>query len=296
MKLRYVLAVVFGLVGAIDHAQAQQDPMWAAPIYNWSYNHRATTVDQGYMLGAAAVNQSIGQTNYANSMAAVNFAEAQRRQLENSRLYVQVLLERREMVRQYLSRYGNRPPSREQIERVSHAALPDRLSPEQFDADTGRLVWPHVLRDEAYAPFREHVDQLIAMRTPEASGDGGPWQRELSQAVDSMKRLLKQNIDTVTPQQYANAKWFLISLDYEGRMNPAAQAAAAEAGAPAVGVPAEADLDPVAPAPADPNAAQVVDQPPVASSRANPDATPGVVPPPAAPPPGAQTVPPAGRP
>ncbi len=31
--------------------------------------------------------------------------------MENSRLYVQVFLERREMVRQYLDRYGDHPPN-----------------------------------------------------------------------------------------------------------------------------------------------------------------------------------------
>ena len=32
-----------------------------------------------------------------------------------------------------------------------------------------------------------------------------------------MKELLKENMSQVTPQQYANAKGFLVSLEYEAR-------------------------------------------------------------------------------
>ncbi len=207
------------------------------------------------MQGAASVLQASGQANYANSLAAVNFQEAYRRQLENSRLYVQVFLERREMVRQYLDRYGEHPPTREQLERIAKNALPDRLTADEYDASTGKLVWPHILRDEAYAAFRKKIDGLMASRTPENSGDGSPWQRELHQHIDGMKRVLKQNIDTVTAQQYARAKWFLVSLDYEGTMplsQPKAQPVAAE---PAAVAPSET---PPAPAPAAPSTATPV--------------------------------------
>ncbi len=220
MKFR-ALAIAAAAVSAVASTGfGQQNPVAMAPINNWSYQHHASTFEEGYMLGAASVIQSAGQANYANSLAAVNFQEAYRRQLENSRLYVQVFLERREMVRQYLDRYGDHPPTREQLERIAKSALPDRLTAEEYDPVTGKLVWPHILRDEAYAPFRKRIDELMAARTPENSGDGSPWQRELHQLIDSTKRVLKQNIDTVTSQQYARAKWFLMSLDYEGTLSP----------------------------------------------------------------------------
>lgn len=215
------LALSSVALGSFAHIGfAQQNPIAYAPINNWSYQHHASTLEQGYLQGAASVIQSGGQANYANSLAAVNFQEAHRRQLENSRLYVQVFLERREMVRQYLDRYGDHPPTREQLERIAKNSLPDRLTSDEYDPVTGKLVWPHVLRDEAYGVFRKRIDEMMASRTPENSGDGSPWQRSVHQLVDSMKRLLKQNIDTVTAQQYARAKWFLLSLDYESTLAP----------------------------------------------------------------------------
>lgn len=221
MNIRTLAIAVAAVSTIASVGSAQQNAVALPPINNWSYQHHASTYEEGYLQGAANVIQSAGQANYANSLAAVNFQEAYRRQLENSRLYVQVFLERREMVRQYLDRYGDHPPTREQLERVARNALPDRLTAEEYDPITGKLVWPHILRDAAYTPLRVRIDELMVSRSPENSGDGSPWQRELHRLIDSTKRVLKQNIDTVTSQQYARAKWFLMSLDYEGTLTPA---------------------------------------------------------------------------
>ena len=251
MRIRYLASAALALTAAASSASAQNNGVALAPITNWSYGHYASTYEEGVMQGAASVLQASGQANYANSLAAVNFQEAYRRQLENSRLYVQVFLERREMVRQYLDRYGDHPPTKEQLERIAKNALPDRLTADEYDQSTGKLVWPHILRDEAYAPFRKKIDELMASRTPENSGDGSPWQRELHQHIDGMKRLLKQNIDTVTSQQYARSKWFLVSLDYEGTL-PLSQAKAQLPVAAEPPAPVKADVPepPAAAAPA----------------------------------------------
>lgn len=65
------------------------------PINNWTYYRHASTFEEGALRGYAATVQAVGQTNYANSLAAVNFAEAYRRQIENSRSYVQTAIENR---------------------------------------------------------------------------------------------------------------------------------------------------------------------------------------------------------
>lgn len=249
MRIRFLASAALALTAAASTALAQNNAVALAPISNWNYQHHASTFEEGYMQGAASVLQAAGQANYANSLAAVNFQEAYRRQLENSRLYVQVFLERREMVRQYLDRYGDHPPTKEQLERIAKNALPDRLTADEYDPMTGKLVWPHILRDDAYAPFRKKIDELMSARTPENSGDGSPWQRELHQLVDGMKRVLKQNIDTVTAQQYARSKWFLVSLDYEGTLplTPPKPQTVAEPPAPTV---ADVPEPPAPPAPA----------------------------------------------
>ena len=68
---------------------------------------------------------------------------------------------------------------------------------------------------DEYAPMRKRVDELVASRTVDNSGDGSPMQRELASVVDSMKILLRQNIDKLSSSQFAHSKWFLTCLDYE---------------------------------------------------------------------------------
>lgn len=197
-------------------AQAQ-DGALAVPINNWSYYRHASTFEEGFLRGSAAVITAAGQKNYLDSVAYVNQQEAVRRRIENGGLYVRTYLENKELNRQYRERYKPVPPTKEQWDRITAAALPDRLSSEQFDPTTGQVVWPHILRMEEYTVLRERIDALMAVRTPDNSGDGSPVQRELAQLIDGMKHLLKANIDKVSASQYAAAKWFLISLDYEAQ-------------------------------------------------------------------------------
>ena len=198
-------------------------PVWAQnaavapPIVNWSYQRHASTATEGFLRGQADVVQSVGQANYLTSLAAINYQEAVRRNIENRGLYVRTYLENRELNRQYRERYASGPPSKERWARVIAAATPDRLTTEQYDSATGHLIWPHILRIDEYKAFRDRINELMALRTAENSGDGGPIQREVSTLIDGMMALLKSNIDTVSPSQYGEAKWFLLCVDYEAQ-------------------------------------------------------------------------------
>ncbi len=177
-----------------------------APISNWTYYNHASTAAEGLLRGQAAAVQAVGEANYLQSLAAVNYAEATRMQIENNRLYVKTTLANREEVQSYRERYARRPISKEQWQEFAKRALPDRLTPDQYS--NGKLVWPHILRMDEYAPMRKRIDELVASRTIDNSGDGSPSQREIASLVDSMKILLRQNIDTLSSSQYGNSKWF----------------------------------------------------------------------------------------
>ncbi|MEM8735011.1 MAG: hypothetical protein AAGG44_12350, partial [Planctomycetota bacterium] len=141
--------------------------------------------------------------------------EATKRRIENSALYVKTYFDNKEINRQYREKYKKLPPTKEQWARITEAALPDRLTAEQLDPATGKLVWPHILRGDEYAAMRNRIDLLMASRTPDNSGDGSPIQRELDGLIDGMQQLLKANIKDITATQYAASRWFLKSLDYE---------------------------------------------------------------------------------
>ncbi len=227
---RISIATLTVLVAASSIANAQQAV--TTPINNWSYQRHASTATEGFLRGHAAVVQAAGQARYLNSVAAVNYQEAARRRIENSNLYVKTYFENKEINRQYREKYAPVPPTKEQWARITAAALPDRLTAEQFDPTTGALIWPHILRTDEYKAFRTRIDELVSNRTPENSGDGSPSQRELAELIDGMKLLLKSNVGTVSTSQYGAAKWFLMSLDYEAQlpMNGIPVAANAAAG------------------------------------------------------------------
>lgn len=216
-----------------------QNSAVTTPINNWSYQRHASTATEGFLRGNAAVMQAVGQSNYLHSIAAVNYQEARRRAIENNNFYVKSYFENKEINRQYRKKYAAVPPTKEQWARITEAALPDRLTAEQFDPTTGALVWPHILRTDEYKAFRTRIDELIANRTPESSGDGSPSQRELAELIDGMKLLLKANISTVSTSQYGAAKWFLMSLDYEFQLPMSGIPVAAKAAAPV----ADADVN-----------------------------------------------------
>lgn len=198
---------------AASSALAQQAV--TTPINNWNYQHHASTATEGFLRGAASVIQAQGQKNLLDSMATVNYQEARRRAIENNKLYVRTFIENKDAIREYRERYAPVPPTKEEWEQVIKASLPDRLTTKQFDAHTGKIVWPHVLRMQQYAAVRNRIDTLLAQRTPENSGDGSPSQRELSTLIDGMTMLLKSNVKNLSVSQYGNAKMFLRSLAYE---------------------------------------------------------------------------------
>jgi hypothetical protein len=210
------LAGVFAV--ATTSMAVAQNGVITTPINNWSYLRHSSTATEGFLRGQATVIQAAGEASYLNSIAAVNYQEAARRRIENHNLYVQKYFENREANYQFREKYASAPPTKEQWARITDASLPDRLTAEQYDPATGRLVWPHILRGDEYAAFRNRIDELIANRTPDNSGDGSPSQRELSELISGMKILLKNNIDTVTTSQYGSAKWFLLSLEYEAQL------------------------------------------------------------------------------
>lgn len=213
-RISTIALLVTSVAGSVTLAQTAV----TTPINNWSYQRHSSTATEGFLRGTATVIQATGQKNYLDSIANVNHQEAQRRRIENSNLYVKTYFENKEINRQYRAKYASAPPTKERWARITAAALPDRLTESQYDPTTGKLVWPHILRDEEYTAFRNRIDELFASRSPDSSGDGSPSQREIANLIDGMKMLLKTNIETVSLSQYGNAKMFLLSLDYEAQL------------------------------------------------------------------------------
>lgn len=185
------------------------------PIQNWSYQNHASTAAEGMLNGQARVIDAIGQANYLNSVAAVNYQEARSKWIDNNKKWISTYYANKIYNKEMRDRYAKKPPTREQWDRITLASLPDPLTQQQYDRETGRIVWPHVLRTAEYDAFRKRIDELVSNRTADNDGDGSPFQREVATLLNGMVMLLQTNIHTLTQTQYADARAFLKSLDYE---------------------------------------------------------------------------------
>jgi hypothetical protein len=223
MNIKSYLLISFLLTsGSMAWGQAV-----VTPINNWNYQRHASTAAEGFLNGQARVIQAVGQSNYLNSVAAVNLQEAQSKWIDNRKKYVTTYYENKVYSQEMRDRYAKRPPTKEVWDKITANSLPDPLTTQQYDRAAGRITWPHILRTNEYDAFRNRIDELMAQRTADNDGDGSPFQREIASLVDAMKMLLKTNINTVTDSQYADAKSFLRSLDYEVKVVRSAPGSAA---------------------------------------------------------------------
>ncbi len=194
-----------------------QGPAIAYPSNNWSFTHHSSTAAEGALRGHASVLNALGELYYLNSLAAVNYQEAQRRAIDNSVAYTKAYFEKREMQEEFLRRYGRKPLVGEARKKYIAYYMPKKLTATEFNAETGQITWPHILRQSQYAPIKSEIDNLFATRNKDNSGDGSSTQLQISQMVKSLTSLLRENIDTMSSEQYMHALEFLRSVDAEAK-------------------------------------------------------------------------------
>jgi len=194
-----------------------QGPAIAYPSNNWTFTHHSSTAAEGALRGHASVLNALGELYYLNSLAAVNYQEAQRRAIDNSVAYTKAYFEKREMQEEFLRRYGRKPLVGEARKKYIAYYMPKKLTATEFNAETGQITWPHILRQPQYAPIKNEIDKVFASRNKENSGDGSSTQLQINQMVKSLTSLLRENIDTMSSEQYMHALEFLRSVDAEAK-------------------------------------------------------------------------------
>ncbi|MCU0713045.1 MAG: hypothetical protein MUC43_13370 [Pirellula sp.] len=209
------LALAVGLTGA---SNGQSDgPAIAAPMMNWEFVDRSSTFAEGAQRGYASVLRGAGELAYMDSLAAINYQEAFRKALENRVAYTKAAMEIKAMRAEYRERYAPRPFVGEARKRAIEFYLPKKLTATQFNADTSEIVWPHILRQSEYAPICTEINQVFKSRTFENSGDGSPTQLTIDKLTKSLAALLRENINSMSAEQYIYASEFIRSLNLEGK-------------------------------------------------------------------------------
>ena len=194
-----------------------QGPAIAQPIANWSYTGHSSTLVEGALRGQSAVISSVGQTIYLDSLAAVNYAEAYKRVIENSVALTKSYYERRAFRDEYFQKYGPRAFVGDARKKFIEYYQPRRLSAQEFDSQNGKLTWPHILRQQQFAPVKEQIDHVFEKRVAAESGDGSASHREILQLCNALTGLMRENIGAMTADQYVNGLEFVRSIELEAK-------------------------------------------------------------------------------
>ncbi len=112
--------------------------------------------------GAADMIRSAGETNLLNSQAAQGYEDARSQNLDNRVKYAETYYAKRRMNEEFRASKKAPPPTAEQLFRRSEAGKPKRLSPGEFDPVSGKINWPLLLRDDAFAQDRATLESLLA--------------------------------------------------------------------------------------------------------------------------------------
>jgi hypothetical protein len=189
----------------------------------WGYGgpYAGSTVAGSALIGSAYQTMATGELILLDSMAAKNYQDAYEHWIENQKLREQTYFDMRRMNASYRAEtHPNIPP--EQMVAFSKARLPDRLSTDQLQADTGQIKWPQVLLREEFAPERAALEYLFAERAtrPYSTGLGTQNYREVRRVTDDMHDILRSLLDLITPDEFIMGNRFLNSVSFEARFEP----------------------------------------------------------------------------
>ena len=188
-----------------------------AQYYGGAYvNNKASTVGESYARGHADVIRSQGMANLKNSEAAINWTEAQRREMENRDQWTDTYFQMRQKNRDYRAAERGPRPSRESFVRMAAAGRPQKLSPSELDSVTGEVNWPRALTQSKFDDSRKELENLFAKRAAYGQSNWNDYTR-IGEIIKKMEDDLKAIIRDMPSSDYITAKRFLESLAYENQ-------------------------------------------------------------------------------
>ena len=185
-------------------------PCYPAPPIYVASPHHASTVLESHARGYAAMVQAQAQYNLLSSVAALNMAEARRREMENHVTRVQTHFVAREINKSHRHGTGRAARASAEVNQVV-ASRPSCTKPVTTCVHSDRVAWPAALQDPVFAPHRNTVDQILRK-----AKDAGSVSREdegrLTETSRAMVEQLKKRVHCCSPQEFVDAKLVLKAL------------------------------------------------------------------------------------
>ncbi len=165
------------------------------------------------MTGMANVISAKGDYNLSTSAAAVNYTEAESKEIENRQQYTNAYFDMRETNR--AAREAERGPrlSAESLARLAHENAPQALSPGEVDPVSGKLNWPDALQSDIFAADRKHLELLVGSYSQVGSLDYSD-RTKARKVINDMATELKAHVRDIPGPDYIACRKFLESLMY----------------------------------------------------------------------------------
>jgi hypothetical protein len=226
MKTNWIQTSVLSVLSVLVVAgAASAQSTYATPIsteglntrgYGYYYDH-ASTLEEGVLRGLGYLRASTGEMNYLNSLSNINNQEAISRYLDNREKNTEVYFKMRQINR--AARAAERPQrlSHEQQVTIARQQAPEGLNPGQYSRELGRLNWPALLNNDAFAAERTMLDRAFATRSPADVGPASAFHGQVRQLAASLDAKLQGHLPLVSSAEYLAAKKFIQGLSVEAQ-------------------------------------------------------------------------------
>jgi hypothetical protein len=175
------------------------------------YGYFSSTAAEGYARGTADVIRSHGIYNQLSADAAVRLEEARKKHIENYQQAVGTYFQVRDQNK--ARRDAGREKKRVQLAKwlQQRDTKVPRLGVSQLNPETGEIVWPTVLMDEAFSEHRKTLEGLFVKRAKQgglyAIADRNISQRATAGMLEELRTLGQQLIasDRILARRFVEA-------------------------------------------------------------------------------------------
>lgn len=112
------------------------------------------------------------------------------------------------------------PATRDQLESVARVGVPHRLTKDEFDSATGKILWPEILAGPSFAEHRAKLEQLFRERSILSGGRGTDNYHAIRTVTGQMQSRLQSMTSSLSPQEYLTGHKFISGLAYEAARIP----------------------------------------------------------------------------
>ncbi len=181
------------------------------------FYHHASTIEQGFLDGWAAVIRADGLADYNHGLAAVYWQRALEHSYRNRATSIEARFNAKHRNRYHRRLLAGPLMTTESAARINRTRLPNRASLDVASSTrVGKVGWPAALRGVEFVEHRTQIERLFAGRRSSESGRGTQNQQDIKRVVRSMEDCLKGQVKQHGIDSYLAAKRFLRGLDYEG--------------------------------------------------------------------------------